>query len=689
MTSPAAERKPRRAPAPLFALILGLPVVFALAGLSAWELVTSNRQAVEASLSEAAKSAAMALDAKLTGFQAAGLALAATDEVQAGVIGDEFQEETRRIADLLGVHVVVMEAAPPNEVLLNTLLPIGRTPFPRSRQPHGAALEAAIKSVVASAKPEVTDIFVGSMTRQRTVAVVLPVVSRKQVNRIIIMAFPADNLAVWLAQQIDKGDEFAGIRDGNGRIVAASRGSGVYPHYPVMGWTRQLPNRHGILEGTSPSGVHTLYAYQHLALAPTLAVVLAHPVKGIASVIEGPVKWLVIAALIMIVLGVLSLATVWMRRESENAALQELNLLLSDVPAILYVNHIFPDGRFRRRFLSQSAERVTGWPNSMLERPGAMTEKTDPCDAVPRDMFFRQVIETGRSQFEFRMRFANGTFHWMRSVGVCLRKEADGSGDVLGFITDVSEERAMRDELRRTEKFALLGEVAGRVSHEMNQPMAAISLAAENGLLALDRPVVNAEAVREKFVRIQRQVQRIVAIIGHIGTFTRKDIAADLIELDIGRVIHAALAVAEPRMAEAGVSVRLNIPPDLPPPKGVAVLVEQIIVNLIVNACDAYQDHCERNERVVSIDACVEDQAFVLRVSDKAGGIPPGMLGSIFDPFVTSKPAGKGTGLGLSFCLATAERLGGRLTATNVAGGARFDLSLPIRQDQRETANAA
>jgi signal transduction histidine kinase len=688
MSGSVSRYQPRTAPTPLLALILGLPVVFALAGLGVWEFATSNRQAIETHLTEVAKSTALALDAKLIGFEAAGLALATKDELQSGDVGPGVLKEARRIADLLGVHIVVEEAAHPGVVLLNTLLPPGQATVPRALQPNRAPLQAAIEVVMRTSKPYVTDVFIGALTGHRNVAVVLPVVANGAVARVVILAFPADSLAAWLADQNGDSEGFAAIRDGQSRIVAVSRNNDAFAGHLVPEWSRTLPDDHGILEGLSLRGAHTLYAYQHLRLAPSFAIVVARPVNGAMSVIKGPAKWLMISALAMIVLGVLSLVTIWTRRNSGNAALQEVNRLLSGVPAILYVNRVYPDGRFRRRFLSLSAERVTGWPNKALERDGALAEKTDSAFIAGWKTFNRAALETGQSQFEYRMRFADGTFHWMRVVGVCLKKEPEGSGDVLGFITDITEERAMREELRRTEKFALLGEVAGRISHEMNQPMAAISMAAENGLLALERTPANLEVVRQKFLRIEQQVERVIAVIGHISAFGRKQLSADLTELDIDRVLHSALAVAEPKMAGAGVSVRLEIPDDLPAPRGVAVLLEQIVVNLIVNACDAYQDHPGPGDRLIVISALVADGSFVLRVADRAGGIPTDLLGGIFDPFVTSKPPGKGTGLGLSFCLASVGRLGGQMTVTNVDGGASFYVTLPIASRARQHADA-
>lgn len=688
MNTTVTRIKPRTASAPLLALMLGLPVVLALAGLGSWQFASGNRQMLEAHLSEVANATALAMDAKLTGLEAAGLALAAMDDLQTDEMSANVVQEVKRIADVLGVHIAVQDVIPPGKILLNTLLPSDNWMPPRDEQPALTALHTAAARVVQTRKPQVTDIYVAAPTQERTMAVVLPVVTGGQVTRVVIIAFPSDQLAVLLAEpQIDNGG-FTAVRDSTGHVVAVSRNTDQFAGRPVPAGTRDLPDDHGILEGMNLSGQHTLFAYQHLRLAPGFAVVVARPVNGVLSIVKGPAKWLIVSALAMIVLGVLSLVAIWTRRETENAALQEVNRLLSGVPAILYVNRVYPSGQFRRRFLSLSAESVTGWPNAALAREGALTEKTDPAYIAGRNAFFRCALETGRDQFEYQMRFADGALHWMRVVGVCLSREPDGSGDVLGFITDITEERAMREELRRTEKFALLGEVAGRISHEINQPMAAISMAAENGQLALERVPANLDMAREKFVRIEQQVERVVSIIGQISAFSRKGIGADLTALDMNRVIHAALAVAEPKMAAARVSVRCDIPDDLPSPVGVPVLVEQIIVNLIVNACDAYEDQADKSARTVTMTASVADGAYVLRVTDRAGGIPAAMLGRIFDPFVTSKPPGKGTGLGLSFCLASIGRLGGKLTVTNTDGGACFSVALPISVPARQAAEA-
>ncbi len=678
MSDRLSRFRPRTASTIALALIIGLPMVLALAGFGAWQFAVGSRQAIEGHLAGMAKSIALALDAKLTGYEAAGMALTATDDIRSGVDTEPQRQEACRIAELLGVQIIVEEAAPPGRLVLNTLAPGARDLAPRDEIPQLARMRDAIMASIETRQPRVSDMYMGVISKKPTIAVILPVVTHDSVSRVVILAFTADTLTAWLATTDGHAGGFIGIRDGQGRIVAVSRNGAAAIGQAAPEWAKTLPDDHGVVDGIDLGQVRGMFAYQHLALAPSWAVVVARPVSGVASVITAPVRWLLISALAIMVLGVLSLVAIWMRRDSENAALKEVNRLLSGVPAILYVNRVYPNGAFRRRFLSLSVERVTGWPNRSLQEEGALAAKIDPAFQQARLDFFRDVLETGRSQFEYRMGFADGSWHWMRTVGVCLDKDPDGSGDVLGFITDIDEERAMREELRRTEKFALLGEVAGRISHEMNQPMAAISMAAENGMLMLEHGSPNLKAVRDKFLRIEQQVERVVAIIGHIGAFSSKKIAAEVEELDVHAVVESALSVAEAKMASAGVSVRVEIADDLPPPRGVAVLVEQIVVNLVANACDAYMDRPNEGDRCVTIAAFAAGDHFVLRVSDKAGGIPPDMIGTIFDPFVTSKPPGKGTGLGLSFCLASVARFGGRIAAENADGGARFDVSMPI-----------
>lgn len=621
----------------------------------------------------------MALDAKLQAYQAAGLALAAIDGIQPGANDSGVYGDATRIANFLGVRIIVQEATPSGRVILTTGIPPGdEGAMPEEQIVDQDVLRWADNAVSAARTPYISNVYEQVDTGKRSISLLIPVITDGRVSRIIRLVFDAGALAPWLADQNDESGSFIGIRDGAGRVVAASRMNDALAGRVAPSWSRDLRGGSGILSGMSLTGEEVLAAYHRLAVAPSWHVAAGRPISSVMSLVNSPVRYLLLPVLALLLFAILVLVALWLRRDSQSAALVEINRLLSDVPVILYLVRVFPDGTSRRRFLSQSSARLTGWPAADLARAGALMEKFDPAGLPALKEFFRNVLASGKWQVELAMRFADGSTHWMRLIGVCIAREAGGAGDVVGFMTDISEEKRMREELQRSEKFAILGEVAGRVSHELNQPMSAISMAAENGLLALERSPPRLDVVREKLTRIGQQIERVVSIITHISAFSRKETAAVIVPIDIAEVIQTALHIIEGKLAAASVSVDVVIGAEGRKPLGVAVLVEQIIINLVVNACDAYAEHAELIDRVVTIDANQRGAEFVIGIADHAGGIRADLIETLFDPFVTSKAPGKGTGLGLSFCLASVARMGGRITIKNIDGGARFEVALPI-----------
>ena len=120
---------------------------------------------------------------------------------------------------------------------------------------------------------------------------------------------------------------------------------------------------------------------------------------------------------------------------------------------------------------------------------------------------------------------------------------------------------------------------------------------------------------------------------------------------------------------------------------GSAIPMEQVLINLISNAIDAYEMLGNDVPREVTVNGSVADDHVVLRVTDRAGGIPPHLLSRIFEPFFTTKPPGKGTGLGLALAFGTVVEMGGTITAGNENGGAVFEIRLPKATDVFGTAH--
>jgi C4-dicarboxylate-specific signal transduction histidine kinase len=231
--------------------------------------------------------------------------------------------------------------------------------------------------------------------------------------------------------------------------------------------------------------------------------------------------------------------------------------------------------------------------------------------------------------------------------------------------------------MHQLEKLALLGEVATGIAHEINQPLAAIAMAAQNGTRALGTEPPRLARAGEKFTLIQAQAERINAVITHIRAFGRTG-DGQAGPVDVACVIADTASLLVGRLRQDQVVLATQVAEDLPRVIGVAVMLEQVVMNLIVNAVDAYRARPDLAERRIEVRAAVVEGALRIEVADQAGGIAANLLSRIFDPFFTTKPVGAGTGLGLSISMATVAAMGGRLGARNVGGGACFEIVLPL-----------
>ena len=156
-------------------------------------------------------------------------------------------------------------------------------------------------------------------------------------------------------------------------------------------------------------------------------------------------------------------------------------------------------------------------------------------------------------------------------------------------------------------------------------------------------------------------------------------------------IANVEILVAD-RLRSANARLVVELPPGLPDIAGIPVLLEQVLMNLIVNSCDAYGEvpvRAEAPPRLITVTAAAEDKSISVTVADQAGGIPESVLARVFDPFFTTKPPGKGTGLGLSISFASIADMGGTLTARDADGGAVFEITLPAATDDMPRVRAA
>lgn len=241
-------------------------------------------------------------------------------------------------------------------------------------------------------------------------------------------------------------------------------------------------------------------------------------------------------------------------------------------------------------------------------------------------------------------------------------------------------ERALFDAVR----LATVGEMAATVVHEIIQPLQVIDIArasAEQVLLdAMGEGVVPDSAfLQSKLARIASQVERAGRIAGELRAFVRGTAAEEATPFNPATAVHAAVELTQYAARQAGVTVSESVAEGLPAVMGHVGRLEQVLVNLIINARDAGGSTIGVSARSLLRDG----RAFVqIAVEDSGPGISATILPQLFEAFVTTKPRGTGTGLGLRICRRIVEEMNGTITAANLAeGGARFEVVLPAADE--------
>ncbi|MBL3584341.1 sensor histidine kinase [Rhodovulum sulfidophilum] len=232
--------------------------------------------------------------------------------------------------------------------------------------------------------------------------------------------------------------------------------------------------------------------------------------------------------------------------------------------------------------------------------------------------------------------------------------------------------------LEQSSKLAALGEMSAAISHELNQPLAAMKtyLAGARLLLQRKRP----EEALSSFQRIDDLIERMGAITRQLKSYARK--GGDAFEpLDMRFCVSAALSMMEPQLKRRKVTITRSVPREPVMVMADRIRLEQVIINLLRNALDATRESPEpRVDLILSAG-----ETATLTVRDNGHGIED--IDKLFEPFYTTKQAGDGVGLGLAISSSIVADLGGRLTARNAREeGAVFEVQLPVLNHDKEAA---
>ena len=304
-----------------------------------------------------------------------------------------------------------------------------------------------------------------------------------------------------------------------------------------------------------------------------------------------------------------------------------------------------------------------------------------------RQIIDRVSYERKDFDFEHRLLMPNGSVKYLRVVGRPSRDESGGF-EFLGAVTDITERKRAEEELHQKEaslreaqtelahvsRVTTLGELAASIAHEVNQPLAGIATNAGAGLRWLAAELPNLDEAREAIRRIIRDVNRAGDVVSRMRALFKKACTA-MEWLDINEAIEEVVILTQSEVRRTKVALRTELAADLPSVMGDRVQLQQVVVNLILNAIEAMSTVEDRERSlVIRTQRGVGDEVRV-EVQDSGIGLDPKNAERIFDAFHTTKP--DGLGMGLSISRSIVERHGGRLWAvSNDSPGATFRFTL-------------
>jgi two-component system, LuxR family, sensor kinase FixL len=291
----------------------------------------------------------------------------------------------------------------------------------------------------------------------------------------------------------------------------------------------------------------------------------------------------------------------------------------------------------------------------------------------------------------YRCRHKNGSYRWMESVGTNVSNDLEGSTvlinkrDVTDRLRAEDDARQRRAELAHVLRVAAVSEMASALAHEINQPLSAIVNYARGCLRSLERSRAPNE-LEGALEEIAGQAMRAEQIVSGLKRFVRKE-PPRRAPIDLNRLVENVVRLLQSEIHDRGLDLRRDLADDLPALFGDAVLIEQVIFNVLRNGIEAVVRG--GGPGWLSVRTAMHNESRLeVAIADSGPGLPSSHEAALFEPFFTTK--GNGLGMGLTISRTIAEAHGGYLTAERGAvGGSLFRLVLPVTGEEEHPDTAA
>jgi len=323
---------------------------------------------------------------------------------------------------------------------------------------------------------------------------------------------------------------------------------------------------------------------------------------------------------------------------------------------------------------------IFGYPADVGEQdvaPFAATHFPDP--AARTGFLHRLATEGAVTDYLLRLRRIDGSSVWVEVTARAEPAAEEGVFHVEALIRDVSERKKLDDQSRdlyqqllQAEKMAALGQTISGVAHELNNPLATILSWAER---LAERSLDSSS--RKGVEVILAESERAARIVRNLLTFARKRQSTRAM-IELNHVVRETLALRAYEQTLTNIDLVTALASGLPQVFADAHQIQQVLLNLVINAEQAMISANGRGSLVVRTWHDADRDAVVLEVTDDGPGVSADMRGKIFDPFFTTKEVGKGTGLGLTVAYAIVQEHGGRIRVEERSQGAAFLVELPV-----------
>ena len=303
-----------------------------------------------------------------------------------------------------------------------------------------------------------------------------------------------------------------------------------------------------------------------------------------------------------------------------------------------------------------------------LKCHGSLFGRAEPCDGCPLSDETVRWSAAGKAEAEIVDRNSGKTF----TLSVFLLDREEGGTKYICSYKDITNQKQLQLQVMQSEKMAGIGQLAGGVAHELNNPIGVIlsftQFSKETALIIKDDELV------DNLEEIEAAAKRCQKIVAGMLDFSRPSMDERMGLVDINESLEKALFLVSTQKATKSLEIQRDLTQSLPPVMGNENQLLQVFINLIQNAVQAMSEGGFLGLRTV----LNPDGSIRTTISDTGGGIPRDNLNRLFEPFFTTKEPGKGTGLGLSVSYGILDRHSGRIEVESEEGkGATFHVTLP------------